>query len=91
MGIQVYYLDIQAITTLLCLLLVLYMLIPSIRSFFYLTTALLKRDVFGTQKPTSHTVSNLQASDWVHCEEERGAYYKLSRITSKFVSFFFNY
>ena len=30
LDIQVYYLDIQAITTLLCLILVLYVLIPSI-------------------------------------------------------------
>ena len=35
---KVYYLDIQAITTLLCLLLVLYVLVPSIHSFFYVTT-----------------------------------------------------
>ena len=40
------YLDIQAITTLLCLLLVLYAFVPSIHYFFYLTTALLKSDVF---------------------------------------------
>ena len=32
LDIQVYYLDIQAITTLLCLLLVLYVLVPSIYS-----------------------------------------------------------
>ena len=30
----------------LCLLLVIYVLVPSIHSFFYLTTALLKSDVF---------------------------------------------
>ena len=36
--IQVYYSDIQAITTFLCLLLVLYVLVPSIYSIFYLTT-----------------------------------------------------
>ena len=29
-------------------------------------------------KPTPPTVFNLQASDWVHCEEETGAYYQLS-------------
>ena len=47
LDIQVYYLDIQAITTLLCLLLVLYVLVSSIHSFFYLTTALkgCERDV----------------------------------------------
>ena len=44
--IHVYYLDIQAITTLLCLLLVLYVLVPSIHSFFYCTTALMKSDIF---------------------------------------------
>ena len=36
------YLDIQAITPLLCLLLVLYVLVPSIHSFFYVTTTLEK-------------------------------------------------
>ena len=35
----------------------------------------------GTQKNTPPTVFNLQASDWVHCEEEIGAYYQLSRLT----------
>ena len=44
LDIQVYYLDIKAITTLLGLLLVLYALLPSIYSFFYLTTTLLKSD-----------------------------------------------
>ena len=42
LDIQVYYLDIKAITTRLGLLLVLYALFPSIYSFFYLTTTLLK-------------------------------------------------
>ena len=50
LDIQVYYLDVQAVTTLLCLLLVLYVLVPFIHSFFYLTTTLLKRDVFGHSK-----------------------------------------
>ena len=40
------------------------------------------------QKPTPPTVFNLQALDWDYCEEETSAYYQLSRITSKFVSFF---
>ena len=44
------HLDIQAITTLLCLLLVLYVLVPSIHYFFYLTTALLKSDLFPALK-----------------------------------------
>ena len=38
-----------------------------------------------TQKPTPPTVFNVQASDWVHCEEETGAYYQLSRFTDKLV------
>ena len=50
LDIQVYYLDIQAITTLLCRLLVLYVLAPSIHPMFYITTALLKSDVFRHSK-----------------------------------------
>ena len=50
LDIQVYYLDIQAITTFLCLLLVLYVLFPSIHSIFYVTTTLLKSDVFRHSK-----------------------------------------
>ena len=38
-----------------------------------------------TSKPTPPTVFNLQASDWVHCEEEIGAYYQLSQNTYKLV------
>ena len=53
LDIQSYYLDIQAITTLLCLILVLYVLVPSIHSFFYLTTALLKNDIFWHSKAYS--------------------------------------
>ena len=49
LDMQVYYLDIQAITTLLGLLLVL-MLLSSIYSFFYLTTTLLKSDIFQHSK-----------------------------------------
>ena len=40
-----------------------------------------------TQKPTPPTVFNLQASDWVHYEEETGGYYLLSRNTYKLVIF----
>ena len=47
------YLDIQAITTLLCLLLVLYVWVPSLYSIFCLTTALLKSDVFRHSKAYS--------------------------------------
>ena len=36
-----------------------------------------------TSKPTPHTVFNLQASDWVHCEEETGEYTQLSQNTYK--------
>ena len=42
-----------------------------------------------TQKPTPPRVFNLQALDWVHCEEETGAYYQLSRFTYKLVIVFF--
>ena len=45
--------------------------------------------ISGTQKPTPPTIFNLQASDWVHCEEETGVYYQLSRLTYKFVIFNF--
>ena len=50
LDIQVYYLDIKAITTLLGLLLVLYGLLPSIYSFFHLTTTLLKSGIFRHSK-----------------------------------------
>ena len=53
LDIQVYYLDIQAITTLLGLISVhyfSYVLIPSIHSIFYVTTVLLKSDVFWHSK-----------------------------------------
>ena len=36
-----------------------------------------------TSKTTPPTVLNLQASDWVHCEEETGAYKQLSQFTYK--------
>ena len=39
----------------------------------------------GTQKPTPPTVFNLEASDWVRCEEEAGSYYKLSWFTYKLI------
>ena len=40
-------------------------------------------------KPTPPTVSNLQASNWVHCEEETSAHTKITRQTYKFIRFFF--
>ena len=67
--------DIQSISTLLCLLLVLDVLFPSIDSFFSNPTALIKSDVLPALKSLSPpTVFDLQASDWVHCEEETGAH-----------------
>ena len=50
LDIKVYFLDIQAITRLLCLIWVLYVLLPSIHSIFYVTTDLLKNDVFRHSK-----------------------------------------
>ena len=85
LDIQVYYLDIQAITTLLAFYwlfmcgFLLFLLI------FYLTTTLLESDIFRHSNPTPPTVFNLQALDWVHCEEETGAYYQLSWFAYKLV------
>ena len=62
--------------------------VPTIHSFFYLTTAL-KSDISGTQTVSPPTVFNLQASNWVHCEEETGAYYQLQRFINKLVILFF--
>ena len=53
LDIQVYYLDSHVINTLLCLLFVLYVLVPSIHSFFYPTATLLKSDVFRHSKAYS--------------------------------------
>ena len=39
----------------------------------------------GTQKRTPRTVFNLQALNWVHCEEETGAQAGISRHTYKLV------
>ena len=36
-----------------------------------------------TLKPTPPTVFNQQASDWVHCEEDLGAYAQLAFNTYK--------
>ena len=72
------YLDIPAITTLLYLLLVIYVLVPSIYSFFYLTTTLLKVDIFRHSKDIQeHSFQNLQASDWLHYEEETSAHFSM--------------
>ena len=50
LDIQVSYLDIQAIATLLYLLLVPDVLVPSIDYFFYTKIALLKSDIFKHSK-----------------------------------------
>ena len=39
----------------------------------------------GTQMMSPPTVFNLQASNWVHCEEDTGAYYQLQRLTYKLI------
>ena len=91
LDIQVYYLDIQAITTLLCLLLVLYVLFPSIHSFFYLTTTLLKSDTFWYSKAySSHSFQPTgigMGSLW------RGnrCVLPIILVTYKFVFFFTNF
>ena len=41
-----------------------------------------------TQKPTPPRVFNLQASDWIHCEEKTGVYCQLSQLTYKLIFFF---
>ena len=75
----------------LCLLLVIYVLVPYIHSFFYLTTALLKSDISSTQMASPPTVFNLQASNCVNCEEDTGAYYQLQRFINKLAILFFIY
>ena len=88
LDIQVYYLDIQAITTLLAfywffVLVLLFIHFSILQPLFWKVT------FSGIQKPTPPTVFNLQVSDWVHCQEETGAYYQLSWFTYKLVEFFF--
>ena len=75
------YLDIQAITTLLCLLFLLYVHFSTLQLLSWKVT------FSGIQNPLQPTVFNLQASDWVHCKEETGAYYQLYRHTYKLVIF----
>ena len=64
---------------------------PSFYSFIFLSYNHSPEVTFsGTQKPTPPTVFNLQASDWVHCEEETGAHTGESLWQNyKFVVFFF--
>ena len=87
LDIQVYYLDIQTITTLLCHLLVLYVWFLLLIHFSILQPLSWKVMFSGTQKTTPPTGFNLQAWDWVHCEEETSAYYQLSQFTYKLVIF----
>ena len=49
---------------------------------------LLKSDVSGHSKAYSSLSFNLQASDWVHCEEETGAYYQYIGLPIIFFFFF---
>ena len=93
LDIQVYYLDIQAITTLcafywffMCQFLV-FIHVCTLQ----VTTAILKSDLSGTKTASPPTVFNLQASDWVHCEEERGAYYLLQRFIDNIFFFFYKF
>ena len=73
LDIQVYYLDIQAITTLYAFYW-LYMCCFLLVSHFSTLQPLSWKVTFsGTKKIIEPTVFNLQASDWLHCEEETGA------------------
>ena len=73
----------------LSLLLVIYVLLPSICHFSTLQPLSWKVTFSGTQMISPPTVFNLQASNWVHCEEETGAHYSIYYETSKLISFFF--
>ena len=89
LDIQVYYLDMQAITTLLAVYWF-FMCWFLLLIHFSILRLSWKVTFLGTQKPTPPTVLNLQPSDWVYYEEERGAYYHLSRFSYKLVIYFLN-
>ena len=89
MEIQVYYLDIQAITTLYAFNWLFMCFFLLFIHFSTLQPLSWKVKFSGTQKASNPRVFNLQASDWLHCEEETGAYYSIYYGTSKLVSFFF--
>ena len=82
MDIKVYYLDIQSITTLLCLLLVLYVLVPSIHSFFCYN-----RSPEKWRFPVLKSLLLPQFSTYRHrtgfIVKRKRAYYQLSRFTYK--------
>ena len=90
LDIQVYYFDIQAITTLLAVYWFFMCLFLLLIHFSILQRLSGKVTFYGTQKPTPPTVLNLQPSDWVHYEEERSVYYHLSRFSYKLVIYFLN-
>ena len=69
LDIQVYYLDIQAITPLLAFYWIFMCWFLLFIHFSILQPLSWKVTFSSTQKPTPPTVFNLQASDWVHCEE----------------------
>ena len=80
------YLDIQAISTLICLVLI-------FNYQFFCNTCLYKQLTWKlmfpvTSKPTTPTVFNLQASNWVHCEEETGAHTGVTRQIYKLLNLF---
>ena len=88
MDIQVYYLDIQAITTLYAFYWLFMCCFLLFIHFFTLQPLSWKVKFSGTQKASNPTVFNLQASGWLHCEEETGAYYHLEILIYKLVIFF---
>ena len=79
LDIHVYYLDIQAITTLLCLILISSLCVASFYSSKLSMLQLLSREVTcsGTQKPKAPWVLDLQGWDWVHFEKEWSEYSKI--------------
>ena len=88
LDVQVYYLDIQAITTLYGFYW-LYMCCFLLFSYFSTLQPLSRKVTFSrTKKIIEPTVFNLQALDWLHCEEEACAHLSMSQFSSKLVSFF---
>ena len=91
LDIQLYYLDILAIPTLLAFYWF-FMCWFLLFIHFSILQPLSSKVMFsGTQMPTPPTVFNLQASYWVHCEDETGAYCQLSRFTYKCVIYFLTF
>ena len=63
------------------------MLVPSIDLFFYLTTALLKIDIFRHSKAYSSHSFQPTGIGLVHCEEQTGAHAGIFQHTYKLVIF----